>query len=589
MTAWLAGLLIDTRYAARSFARTPVFTVAVVSILALGLGVNISTFSVADALLLRLLPVEDPSTLFRTVPVSADAAAASTTASYDTFRRMQQRTKPLADLMAYSPASEQPVSIGGSEQARVWQQSVSGNYFSVLGVEPLLGRTITARDDAAPGSGPVAVISYGLWNRRFGGKRSGVLGRTLRWNNRSFQIIGVAPLRFFGVEVGKRVDLWTPISMAPPAILGNDHAFWLEPMGRLKPGVTIAAAVAPMQAVRHEFMLEDVRQHAPPGTPRAVIQRFLAGTRIKGVPAGGGVSSLRREYRQPLEIMMYLVSLVLLIACTNVANLLIARGSARRQEIAIRLSLGAARTRVLRQLITESLLLAAAATLCGLLIAHWAVPLLTRFLTPSAEPARLATGIDLRLLAFTLLLGGLTLLVCGVLPAFRLSGTSVDRAFQSGARLTGASRGGTRKLLAAFQVSLSFVLVIGGLLFIRTLLNLLSSGLGFRPNHVLVTRVTLRQASNETDSVYAWQDLLRRTRHLPGVQAASLASAGLFSGNPGLMGLRTNGSPGEPARPDCRRSLYLNRLLRNSGHSSNTRPRFRYRATTTYPRRPPPS
>ncbi len=386
MTSWFTDLFSDLRYATRSFARTPVFTAAVVSILALGLGANISTFSVADALLLRLLPVKDPTTLFRTVAVSADSAAASSNASWDVFRRMQQRTKPFADLMAYSAAAEQPISIDGAEQAHVWQQSVSGNYFSVLGIQPLFGRTISPSDDAEAGSSPVAVISYGLFKRCFGGDAKAVLGHKLRFGDHTYQIVGVVPRRFFGVEIGKRVDVWTPISMASPDILTNDHTFWLEPMGRLKPGATIAAAVAPMQAVRHEFMLEDVRQHAPPGTPRAVIERFLAGTRIKGVPAGGGVSSLRREYREPLEIMMCLVGLVLLIACTNVANLLIARGSARRQEIAIRVSLGAAGTRILRQLIAESLVLASAATICGLLVAHWAVPLLVRLLAPSTEP-----------------------------------------------------------------------------------------------------------------------------------------------------------------------------------------------------------
>jgi putative ABC transport system permease protein len=213
--------------------------------------------------------------------------------------------------------------------------------------------------------------------------------------------------------------------MAPADDLRNDHTFSLRIMGRLNPGVTIAQAAAPMQAVMNETMLEDVRQHAPPGTPKQVIDRFLAGMRIKGVPAGGGISYLRRQYQQPLQIMMFVVGLVLLIACSNIANLLIAKGSARQQEIAIRLSLGAGRSRILQQLITESLLLALVSAGAGLLLAHWGTPILVRLLTPSGEPAKLATGIDLRLFAFTSFLSLLTVLICGLLPALRLAGTDM--------------------------------------------------------------------------------------------------------------------------------------------------------------------
>ena len=279
------------------------------------------------------------------------------------------------------------------------------------------------------------------------------------------------------------VDVWTPVSMASAESLSNGFQI----MGRVNPGVTIAQAAAPMQAVMNEIMLEDVRQHAPPGTPKQVIDRFLAGMRIKGVPAGGGISYLRRQYQQPLRVMMFVVGLVLLIACSNVATLLIAKGTARQQEIAIRLSLGAGRGRILRQLITESLLLALVSAGVGLLLAHWATPILVRLLTPSGEPAMLATGINLRLLAFLSFLSLLTVLICGVLPALRLSGTDMHTTLKSGTRLRGAGSGRIRKVLVASQVALSLVLVVGAVLFTRTLVNLVSSYLGFNPNSVLVT------------------------------------------------------------------------------------------------------
>ena len=340
-----------------------------------------------------------------------------------------------------------------------------------------------------------------------------------------------------------------PFPWRPPIVLRNDHAFWLRTIGRLKPGVTIAQAAAPMQAVMNETMLEDVRQHAPPGTPKQVIERFLAGMRIKGVPAGGGVSSLRGEYRQPLQIMMFLVGLVLLIACSNVANLLIARGRSRQQEIVIRLSLGAGRRRIFQQLTTESLLLAAVSAGVGLLLAHWATPVFVRLLTPSTAPAKLPVGIDLRLLAFTAALALFTVLICGLWPALRLSGTDMYAAIKNGMRLQGTRRGGPRRALVAFQVALSLVLVVGAVLFTRTLQNLASSSLGFHPKQVLVTRIALQGSGGSRDLTPAWNQLLLRVRALPGVEHASLASGGLFTGEPQLIGVRTTATKALPSAP----------------------------------------
>ncbi len=548
LITWLLHVAQDLRYAIRTFWHASGFTGLIIFMLALGMGANLATFSVADAILLRMLPVSDPASLFRTVGANGNAYASGGGGSYILYREMQKRTSRFAELMAYQPADPAFISIDGTEPERLMQQTVSGNYFRVLGVRSAAGRMISPQDDTDPGQHAVAVISYRLWESRFH-KSERAIGSKLQFDNHAFDIIGVAPAPFFGVEVGKMVDVWTPVSMAPAENLRNNGMFWLRIMGRLHPGVTIAQAAAPMQAVMNETMLEDVRQHAPPGTPKQLIDRFLAGMRIKGVPAGGGISYLRRQYQQPLQMMMFVVGLVLLIACSNVANLLIAKGTARQQEMAIRISLGAGRGRIVQQLMTESLLLALLSAGVGLLFAHWGTPILVRLLTPSSEPAKLATGIDLRLLAFTSLLSLLTVLICGLLPALRLAGTDMHTALKNGARIAGAGAGLVRKVLVGSQVALSLVLVVGAVLFTRTLVNLMSSYLGFSANSVLVAQIAFQRAGDERHLLSAWRELLRRVRALPGVEQASLSSAGLFTGEPPVIGIRTTAAKALPTDP----------------------------------------
>ncbi len=321
-------------------------------------------------------------------------------------------------------------------------------------------------------------------------------------------------------------------------------------MGRLHTGVSIATAAAPIQAVMNEVMLEDVRQHAPPGTPKSVIDRFLAGMRVKGVPAAGGISYLRRQYRESLQLVMALVSMVLLIACTNVANLLLAKGTARQQEIAIRLSLGAERRHILQQLTTESILLTFVSTALGVLVAHWAAPVFIHMLTPANQPAKLAIGLDVRLLAFTGLVAFVTVVVSGLIPALHLAKADVVGPLKGGKHLTGGKSGSQRRVLVAAQIALSLVLVIGAALFSRTLANLLSSPLGFAPAKVFAARLTLpRPGDEEAMFPVAWAELLGRVRAMPGVESASLTSAALFDDPPHWIGLRTTARQSTPADP----------------------------------------
>jgi hypothetical protein len=238
----------DLQYAARMFRRDPGFSAAAIAMLALGIGATVATFSVMDPILLKMLPVKDPASLFRTVGINAvadDTSGVGT--SYRVFQQMRERTRTLADLMAYQPADEQTTTLDGVSEGQITRQIISGNYFQVLGVQPVAGRLIAPNDDREPGEHPVAAISDRLWRDSFH-RNLRVLGSKIRVGDQTFDIIGVAPARFFGVEIGKIVDVWTPIAMAPPDYLRNEHFFWLQTMGRLHPGVSIATAAAPIQA-----------------------------------------------------------------------------------------------------------------------------------------------------------------------------------------------------------------------------------------------------------------------------------------------------------------------------------------------------
>ncbi len=545
---WLANVVRDTQYAFRMFRRDPGFSVLAILMLALGIGANVATFSVMDAILLKMLPVKDPASLFRTVRVTGSGESSGVGSSYKVFQLMHEREGSFADLMAYQSANEETVTVNGAKEQRHVRQIISGNYFEVLGIQPAFGRIITSNDDREPGQHLVAVVSDRLWKKQFD-RSPTVVGSKLRVGDQTFEIIGVAPRHFFGVEIGKFVDVWTPIAMAPPEYLQNDHFFWLQTIGRLHPGVSVAQAAAPMQAVMNEIMLEDVRQHAPPGTPKSVIDRFLAGMRIKGVAAGGGIAYLRQQYKRSLQLVMSLAAIVLLIACTNVTNLLLAKGNARQREIALRLSLGAGRKRILQQLITESILLVSISTVIGALIAYWATPIFVRMLTPSSDPAELAIGFDLRLFAFAGSVALATIVISVLIPAFNLARTDTFAALRSGTRLTrGNNR--LRRILVAAQIALSLVLVVGATLFSRTLGNLLSSPLGFQPANVITARLTLPRLGDEKQMYpVAWGELLQRIQASPGIEKASITSATLFDGTPQFIGLRTNARQSAPVDP----------------------------------------
>jgi predicted permease len=411
------------------------------------------------------------------------------------------------------------------------------------------GRLIAPVDGEVAGRDAVAVISTRLWKQAFGGGVSAV-GSSLTVDGRTFNVIGVAPAAFFGVEVGKVVDVWTPVSMAPLDQLRNEHAFWLLPMGRLHPDVTIEQAAAPMQAIVDQVMLEDVRQHAPPNTPRAVIDKFLGDTKIKGVAAGGGIAPLRQQYGQALRVVMALVIVLVLIACTNVANIRVARETGRQQEIILRLSLGAGPGRLVRQLFVETTLLACISVVLGGLVSRLTVPLFVAMLEPSKSPAELSIPLDFRLLLFAALLALTTVLATGLVPALHLLRFDPFGSLRSRTSLAVGRTGRIRKVLVAAQIALSLVLVVGAALFSQTLTNLLSIPLGFSTADILTARLTLpRTGDEQTSSPGSWTQLLQRARTLPGGVSVALSSVTLFDGEPPYIGLRTDARQETPRAP----------------------------------------
>ncbi len=380
----------DIRFAARTLSKAPGFTAVAVLSMTLGIGANTAIFSLIDAVMWRMLPVKDPEHLL--LLVHGQGAAFQSGFTYSQYKAMREQNRVLTDLAAYSPVRLN-VSVDGNMQPTTEGLLVSGSYFTLLGVSPSAGRAILPEDDRVPNGHYVAMISYGYWKRRFG-LSSSVVGRTLSLSGAPFTIIGVAPPEFFGVEVGTAPDIFVPVMMQPtvdPAsenLLQNPilHSTWLRALGRLKPGVHAAQADAELDVL--------FRQEMPKGGKFSGLQN----EHLRLQSAATGLSELRRQFSQPLFILMALVGMVLLIACANTANLLLARAAARQPEFAMRLAIGAGRWRLIRQLLVESVMLAVSGGLCGILLARWATRLLVVYISSGRTPIILDLNPDLQIL-----------------------------------------------------------------------------------------------------------------------------------------------------------------------------------------------
>jgi predicted permease len=519
----LEHLFQDLRYAARMLRRNPGFAAVAVLSLALGIGANTAIFSLIDTVLLRMLPVEKPEQLVFVDNVGTRGGGGAP--PYPCFEEFRDRNHYFSGLAAFSPYNMR-ISIDGRPEEVIAQQA-SGNYFELLGVRAWAGRTFGPADDSAIGrggpDGPVAVISYRYWKQRFG-MSPAALGKVVQLQGRPVTIVGVTPPEFFGLQPGMPVDLTVPMMLAPAEMLRDKGAWWLNVVGRLKPGADPAQARAELDGIFQAFMND--RSGSSGKISGSDEMRHNWFDHIVLTPAARGLEILRNQYSKPLLVLMALVGLVLLIACANVANLLLARTTSRNREFAVRLALGAGRARLMRQVLTESLLLVGIGSLLGLLLASWAGRLLVAFFAAGQHPISVDLRFDAHVLGFTAGASILTGLLFGLAPALRATRTTLAPALkQQGRGLVGLrSRVPLARLLVVSQVALSLVLLIGAGLFVRSLWNLRNLDAGFRPEGVLTLQLKPDQkVYNAVRLPGLWDEILDRAERIPGVRSASLS------------------------------------------------------------------
>ena len=549
--------LRDSKYGFRMLRRSPGVTAVAVLSLALGIGANTALFSVVDAVLLKTLPVEDPERLlvfewqagrqYRTSGMSGtsnvDGPPGTRSLSlfrYDVFEKLQRAQSatpesPLTDLFTFAPLPELTAKLG--DQAEIIDgQAVSGNYFTGLRLNPILGRAITTDDDR-PGAAPVVVLSYRLWQDRFDANPN-VIGQQFKLNQQSLTIIGVTPRGFNGtLQVGFNPAVTVPLSIEP--LLRGDNSnlatttspgvWWLNVMGRLKPGATeeqvrqslnSAFQTAALEAMPPPRKSSDPAQLAPKDYPRLMFE-----------PGNLGMMDRRKTYASTIYGLFIVVALVLLIACANLANLLLARSTMRRPEISVRVAIGAGRWRLIRQLLTESLLLATLGGAVGVVFAFWGKSALVA-LTDN-ETGLLPNGVELslnwRVLVFTLAVSLLTGVLFGFVPAWRATTLDLTTTLKESSRTTGRVSGLSKGLLVV-QVALSALLLVGAGLFIRTLYNLQRIKLGFNPENLLVFRLQPERAGYKEEQLLRfYQQLFDRLDHLPSVSGATFARVELVA------------------------------------------------------------
>jgi predicted permease len=562
--------------------KSPGFTAVTALTLALGIGANTAIFSLVNDVLLRSLPVKNPGelVLFRNIEGprgrmsragenngSIDPATgreSSTSFSLLAFERFRDRHPALSDVFAYAPFNQINVLIDGQPETNVLGQLVSGSYYTGLGVPAILGRTLTPEDDR-PSAEPVVVISHRYWQSRFGGD-SGVIGKTIQVNKVPATIIGVTPPGFAGaMQIGESADISAPLAhharFQPDrgASRAQPWYWWIRVMGRLAPHATAAQARASLEPIFQEAAREGWRAgQSLDTTPRDMPEPST----LAADPGGKGENDRRRQYAQSLRILMGLVSLVLLAACANVANLLLARGAARRREIALRLALGASRVRIIRLLLAESLLLAFLGAMLGALFAQWGRGLLVGLRQFGGSPAVLNLPLDGRVFGFTIAVTVGAALLFGLAPALRATRVNLTAEFQGGARQLGAgARSRFSQSLMIVQVALSFSLLVSTGLFVRTLRNLQNVDPGFNRRHLALFRIDAVSAGYSQERFAALQARLQtRLESIPGVRAATFSRVAL------LAGVRSNRritAPGYTPPPGASMIFNLNGLAPN--------------------------
>jgi putative ABC transport system permease protein len=530
----------DIKYGARMLAKSPGFTLVAVLTLALGIGANTAIFSLTDQILLRPLPVPNPEQL---VVVNSPGPGSgryscdsdcSYSFSYPMFKGLRERGGDVVDFFGRFGVSMDVAVDGKAERAE--GELVTGNYFTALQVPPAMGRVFTMEDEGASGSNPVAVLSHAYWQRRFGGSPA-VLNKVVTINATNITIVGVAAPWFHGVQIGQYTDVFVPMSMKPMMTknwdgLPNWNHYWMAILGRIKPGVSREQAQSALAAIYKPLLEEQLAQLRVDWSAET-RQKFLSKP-LNLNPGAGGRPILQSDAGDGLVMMTIMVGLVLLIACANVANLLVARGVARQRELAVRLAIGASRWRLVRQLLSESVLLALAGGAAGLLVAFWTVDALLAALSANLDVQGLTSNLDGRILGFNLALALLTGLIFGLLPSLQttrpaLAGTLKDQ----GAGATGGrSHTRFRKGLVVTQIAMTLLLLVGAGLFAKSFYALKKNDLGLRPENILAFSIAPEQGGYTPEQTRGFLDqLLPALRNLPGVTSAATVREPILVGS----------------------------------------------------------
>jgi predicted permease len=538
----------DLRYALRALSKNPAFSAIAVLTLALGIGANTALFSVMNAVLLRTLPVRDPQQLV----VLSDPEFAGmqngtsdgerAVFTWDEYQDLRDHNQVFSSALAFSATNTSPlISTSSSEDGTVSRVSlVSANYFPTLGVGPQMGHAFGPEADQGRGQYPQAVVSYAFWQLRLHGDPA-VLEHKIRIRNTVFDIIGVMPAEFTGIVVGDAPDMWVPLTMQMAVAPGRDwltqkpgsvtKTMFLHIVGRLKPGVALAQANASVNITFENFLKAEANTISD-----VSIRGNILGSTIRTRDARHGLSVLRGTYERPLDVLMGLVGLLLLLACANVANLLMARATGRQRELGVRVALGADRGRLIRQLLTESVLLAAIGATVGLLLAHWGDRLLLQMVSADPAPVPLDVHLDLPVLAFTIGLTLVTGILFGLAPALRATRVDLNHVLRGTSRsISGGAKSPGRlpigKVLVATQVAISLVLLVAAGLFVRNLQKLTSVPLGYNSEQLLMFRILPATAGYKGAAIAPLlQDFQAKFATIPGVRSVSLSENGLFYG-----------------------------------------------------------
>ncbi len=570
--ASLQRLWQDVRYGWRTLRSNVLFTTMAVLSLALGIGANTAIYSVMDAVMLRALPVKNPGELAvlnwraKQEPEvvhshngpnykARGGGVESPDFPWRAYQLFRDHNTSFSTLFAFKDAGRLNLIVNG--QAEVGAvEFVSGNFFSGLGVNPAAGRLL-ADSDNRPGSSQVAVISYDYWRQRFNGDQSAI-GQTVKLNNIPFTIAGVAAPEFFGVAAGWAPLIYIPMVRRLALYPGDEkdmfidpHSYWVNIMGRLRPGVTLARAEAELSGPFHQYVFASAANDKERSDLPALWMQ----------EGGSGMDSLRRDYSKPLFVLMTMAALILAIACANIANLLLSRSVSRRREIAVRLSLGASRLRVLRQLLTESLMLSLPGAMLGLGVAAIGIRFLLWLLSGGHDEMSLRAGVDWRILAFTLCAALVTGSIFGIAPAVQATRVDITPALKETRASAPRRRGrfiGLGQLLVVSQIALSLLLVLGAALFVRTLANLHAVEVGFNPEHVLTFSLNATQAGYKDAQLRAlYKGLDEEFRTLPGVRAAAISDMPLVANWTSSVGLYVPGKPRHRGRGGPGTSLVM--------------------------------